>query len=47
MEFHMTSDKPGLVIRRQLMDLLTAHGEVEVHRGNVGTFAAQPAGSAA
>ena len=32
----MTSDKPGLVIRRQLMDLLTAHGEVEVHRGNVG-----------
>ncbi|MEI6028946.1 MAG: aromatic ring-hydroxylating dioxygenase subunit alpha [Betaproteobacteria bacterium] len=43
MEFHMTSDKPGLVIRRQLMDLLTAHGEVEVHRGNVGTPAAQPA----
>jgi hypothetical protein len=40
MEFHMTSDKPGLVIRRQLMDLLTAHGEVEVHRGNVGTLAA-------
>jgi uncharacterized damage-inducible protein DinB len=46
MEFHMTSDKPGLVIRRQLMDLLTAHGEVEVHRGNVGTLTAQ-AGHAA
>jgi dTDP-4-dehydrorhamnose 3,5-epimerase-like enzyme len=43
MEFHMTSDKPGLVIRRQLMDLLSAHGEVEVHRGNVGTPAALPA----
>ena len=52
MEFHMTSDKPGLVIRRQLMDLLSAHGEVEVHRGNVGLLAAQaaqpvPAGAAA
>jgi phenylpropionate dioxygenase-like ring-hydroxylating dioxygenase large terminal subunit len=41
MEFHMTSDKPGLVIRRQLMELLTAHGEVEVHRGNVGTLTAR------
>ena len=34
-EFHMPSDKPGLVIRKQLLDLLKAHGEVEVHRGNV------------
>ena len=34
-EFHMASDKPGLVIRRQLLDLLRAHGEEEVHRGNV------------
>lgn len=31
-EFHMPSDKPGLMIRRQLLDLLTAHGEVEVFR---------------
>jgi hypothetical protein len=34
-EFHMASDKPGLVIRKQLLDLLRAHGEEEVHRGNV------------
>jgi phenylpropionate dioxygenase-like ring-hydroxylating dioxygenase large terminal subunit len=31
-EFHMPSDKPGLVIRQQLMNLLTEHGEVEVFR---------------
>ncbi|MGZ9710339.1 aromatic ring-hydroxylating dioxygenase subunit alpha [Glaciimonas sp. GNP009] len=31
-EFHMPSDKPGLMIRKQLLDLLTAHGEVEVFR---------------
>ena len=35
-EFHMPSDKPGLLVRRQLLDLLHAHGELEVHRGNVG-----------
>jgi len=34
-EFHMPSDKPGLMIRRQLLDLLRAHGEEEVHRGLV------------
>ena len=34
-EFHMPSDKPGLVIRKQLLDLLHAHGEEEIHRGNV------------
>ncbi|MEC5385740.1 aromatic ring-hydroxylating dioxygenase subunit alpha [Uliginosibacterium sp. H3] len=33
-EFHMPSDKPGLMIRKQLMDLLTAHGEEEIHRGS-------------
>ncbi len=32
-EFHMPSDQPGLIIRRQLLDLLHAHGEQEVHRG--------------
>ena len=31
-EFHMPSDKPGLLIRKQLMALLTEHGEAEVHR---------------
>jgi hypothetical protein len=34
-EFHMASDKPGLVIRsKQLLDLLRAHGEEEIHRGS-------------
>jgi phenylpropionate dioxygenase-like ring-hydroxylating dioxygenase large terminal subunit len=32
-EVHMASDKPGLIIRRQLMALLEAHGETEVHGG--------------
>ena len=31
-EFHMPSDQPGLVIRKQLLDLLQAHGEEEVYR---------------
>jgi phenylpropionate dioxygenase-like ring-hydroxylating dioxygenase large terminal subunit len=30
-EFHMASDKPGLLIRQALMQLLEQHGEVEVH----------------
>jgi phenylpropionate dioxygenase-like ring-hydroxylating dioxygenase large terminal subunit len=30
-EFHMESDKPGIMMRRMLMDLLTRHGEAEVH----------------
>ncbi|MDQ8021547.1 MAG: aromatic ring-hydroxylating dioxygenase subunit alpha [Moraxellaceae bacterium] len=34
-EFHMPSDKPGLLIRKQLLELLHAHGEEEIHRGNV------------
>jgi phenylpropionate dioxygenase-like ring-hydroxylating dioxygenase large terminal subunit len=29
-EFHMPSDKPGLVMRRRLRELLEAHGEVEI-----------------
>lgn len=29
-EFHMPSDKPGLIMRRRLLDLLRAHGEAEV-----------------
>ncbi len=31
-EFHMASDKPGLMIRKQLFALLQAHGEEEVFR---------------
>ncbi len=34
-EFHMPSDKPGLIIRRQLLALLNDHGEDEVHRGSI------------
>jgi phenylpropionate dioxygenase-like ring-hydroxylating dioxygenase large terminal subunit len=34
-EFHMPSDKPGLIIRQQLLALLREHGEEEVHRGLV------------
>lgn len=36
-EFHMPSDKPGLIMRRRLLELLGAHGESEV------TVAAPPA----
>ena len=31
-EFSMESDRPGMLIRKQLMELLAAHGEAEVHR---------------
>jgi phenylpropionate dioxygenase-like ring-hydroxylating dioxygenase large terminal subunit len=31
-EFHMESDKPGLMMRKMLMELLEQHGEAEVHR---------------
>ena len=31
-EFSMDSDRPGILIRRKLMELLTRHGELEVHR---------------
>ena len=30
-EFSMTSDRPGMLIRKQLMELLARHGEAEVH----------------
>ena len=30
-EFSMDSDRPGILIRRKLMELLTKHGEAEVH----------------
>lgn len=31
-EFHMASDKPGLLMRKRLLELLQAHGEEEVFR---------------
>jgi len=31
-EFHMDSDKPGLIMREKLLALLRQHGEEEVHR---------------
>jgi phenylpropionate dioxygenase-like ring-hydroxylating dioxygenase large terminal subunit len=31
-EYSMDSDRPGILIRRKLMELLTRHGEAEVHR---------------
>jgi phenylpropionate dioxygenase-like ring-hydroxylating dioxygenase large terminal subunit len=31
-EYSMDSDKPGMLIRKQLMELLAAHGEAEIHR---------------
>ena len=31
-EFHMESDKPGIMMRQALMKLFTDHGESEVHR---------------
>ena len=36
-EYSMDSDRPGMLIRKQLMELLAAHGESEVHRGSVAT----------
>jgi phenylpropionate dioxygenase-like ring-hydroxylating dioxygenase large terminal subunit len=33
-EFSMESDRPGMLIRKKLMELLARHGEQEVHRGN-------------
>jgi phenylpropionate dioxygenase-like ring-hydroxylating dioxygenase large terminal subunit len=30
-EFHMESDRPGLLMRKKLMELFEQHGEVEVH----------------
>ena len=32
-EYSMDSDRPGMLIRKKLMELLARHGESEVHRG--------------
>jgi phenylpropionate dioxygenase-like ring-hydroxylating dioxygenase large terminal subunit len=43
-EYSMESDKPGIMIRRHLMQLLARHGESEVHRGmRTVPIAAEPA----
>jgi phenylpropionate dioxygenase-like ring-hydroxylating dioxygenase large terminal subunit len=34
-EFHMPADKPGIVMRKQLLELLAAHGEGETRLGDV------------
>jgi hypothetical protein len=31
----MQSDRPGILMRQRLLQLLTAHGEQEVHRGTL------------
>jgi len=31
-ECHRPSDKPGLLMRQRLLELLHTHGETEVHR---------------
>lgn len=38
-EYSMDSDRPGMLIRKKLMELLAAHGETEVHRGSTGATA--------
>jgi 5S rRNA maturation endonuclease (ribonuclease M5) len=30
-EYSMDSDRPGMLIRKQLMELLARHGEEEIH----------------
>jgi len=34
-EYSMPSDRPGMLIRKHLMELLARHGEQEIHAGNV------------
>jgi len=48
-EYSMDSDRPGMMIRKRLFELLRRHGEEEVHRGSeaapkVIPLRAQPAG---
>lgn len=46
-EFSMESDRPGMLIRKKLLELLTRHGEREIHRGNAGDSAVIPIQAAA
>jgi hypothetical protein len=34
-EMHMPSDRPGMIMRKQLLELLRAHDEVELPRERV------------
>ncbi len=34
-EYSMDSDRPGILIRKHLMTLLSQHGEAEVHQGSI------------
>lgn len=45
-EHSMESDRPGMLIRKKLMELLASHGEQEIHRGNANTAEAVAATAA-
>ncbi len=46
-EYSMESDRPGILIRRKLMELLARHGEQEIHAGNRDASAVIPIAPAA
>lgn len=41
-EYSMESDRPGMLIRKKLMEHLARHGEREIHRGNADQAAVIP-----
>ncbi len=41
-EYSMESDRPGMLIRKKLMEHLARHGEREIHRGNADSSAVIP-----
>ncbi|MCR5885085.1 aromatic ring-hydroxylating dioxygenase subunit alpha [Rhizobacter sp. J219] len=41
-EYSMESDRPGMLIRKKLMEHLARHGEREIHRGNADQSAVIP-----
>jgi len=43
-EQNMHADQPGLLMRRRLLELLAAHGEQEIHRGNLSRDAVRSEG---
>ena len=45
-EYSMDSDRPGMMIRKRLMELLSRHGEQEVHRGSLAAAVADGAAAA-
>jgi len=46
-EYSMESDRPGMLIRKKLLELLGRHGEREIHRGNAHEHAVIPIQAAA